>query len=547
MSIRITFPDGTAADYPRWTTAEEILASQPVVDPPIAALIDNEITSLSFKVDINSSIAPVTLHTREGMNLYRRSLCFLLALAARRLFPKRRLVIGHSLGKGYYYEFDGPAAAADLERLDGEMRGLVEADLPMERINLSYREALARFASGNQPDTVLLLQHRNEAKIPVVVCGDFMDIAHAPLVPRTGVLVAFELRAYPPGFILRYPPFAAPGGIIPFEDNPLLFAVYREYRTWGKILGLSCVGALNRKIETGNMGDFIDIAEALHEKKTAEIADRIQSRFSQAGVVLIAGPSSSGKTTFAKKLAIQLRVLGRQPLALSLDDYYLPRAEAPLDENGKPDFENLDSLNLRRLSEDLMTLIAGKAVETPLYDFQTGLPRPETRRLVPGEKAILILEGIHGLNDRLAAAVDPALKYKIYVSALTHLNLDDHNRIPTTDVRLLRRMVRDHRFRGYSALDTLRRWPDVRRGEDRNIFPFQNNADIAFNSSLDYELAVLKVYVEPLLKTIKPDTEEYAEARRLLAFLNNIIPFPPTRVPAKSILREFIGESEFTY
>ncbi len=551
MNTRITFPDDSISEFPRWTTVEEILESHGSYadPPPLAAYVNNEITSLSYKVDVTSVIRPVTLRSREGMNLYRRSLCYLLAVASTRVFPRRRLVIGHSLGKGYYYDYDGlpNVSDGDLEQLTAAMRRLVEEDRPIERINLSYAEAVAHFAEHNQPDAGLLLKNRNEAKIPVTVCDGYLDIAHAPLVPRTGVLAAFALKHYPPGFILRYPPLAAPEELAPFEDNPLLFSVYREYKHWGRILNINCVGSLNRKIEAGEIGEFIDIAETLHEMKLAKIADRIRGRFPGAGVVLVAGPSSSGKTTFSKKLTIQLKALGLNPVPLSLDNYYLPRDRTPTDEEGRPDFESLHALDLQRLNGDLSRLIRGEATETPLFDFTTGAPKPKGRIITPGAGAIFILEGIHGLNDNLADAVPPEGKFKIYVSALTQLNLDDHNRIPTTDVRLLRRLVRDSLFRNYGAYDTLTRWPSVRRGEDRNIFPFQNNADIAFNSSLDYELAVLKVYVEPLLKTIKPDVIEYAEARRLLAFLSNVIPYPPTRVPEKSILREFIGESGFSY
>ncbi|HEQ71266.1 MAG TPA: nucleoside kinase, partial [Spirochaetia bacterium] len=481
--------------------------------------------------------------------IYRRSLCFLLALASSRVFPDRRLVIGHSLGKGYYYEYDRQPPVTEAERaaLEEALHALVREDLPIERVNLAYAEAVDHFKRYNQPDTVLLLEHRNDAKIPVTLCGGYIDIFHGPLVPRTGVLTRFELITYPPGMILRYPPVETPTALEPFQDNPLLFSVYREHKHWGRILHINCIGLLNEKIKSREIREFIEVAEALHDKKIAETADQARKKLAAGGVILIAGPSSSGKTTFSKKLGIQLKVLGVTPVNLSLDDYYVSRLETPRDEDGNLDFENIDALDIDKLNQDLVALLSGEKTDTPIYDFKAGARKEQGRTLKLGPNSLLVIEGIHGLNDALTRAVPPERKFKVYVSALTQLNLDDHNRIPTTDVRLIRRMVRDNQFRGYTALDTFRMWPSVRRGEDRNIFPFQNNADTAFNSSLDYELAVLKVYSEPLLKTVKPDAAEYHEARRLLSFLTNVIPLPPLWIPPQSILREFIGESGFSY
>ena len=332
-----------------------------------------------------------------------------------------------------------------------------------------------------------------------------------------------------------------------FVENPVLFSIYREYKNWGKILRVGSVGRLDELIREGGIQDFVQVAEALQDKKIAEIADRINALRDQVRVVLIAGPSSSGKTTFSKKLMIQLRVVGRNPITISLDDYYKPHDRTPRDEEGKPDFESLDALDVELLNDTLVRLLRAEEVETPIFDFHAGARKPEGRKMRLPDRAILILEGIHGLNDALTPLVPRESKHKIYVSALTQLNLDDHNRIATTDNRLIRRIVRDSQFRGHSALQTLTMWPSVRRGEDRNIFPFQNGADSAFNSALDYELAVLKVYADPLLASVKPDAPEYQEARMLLSFLSNFAPLHPRWVPATSILREFIGESAFKY
>jgi uridine kinase len=394
---------------------------------------------------------------------------------------------------------------------------------------------------------VLLLKNRNDPKVPVYTCGQFMDLAHAPLLPHTGLLATFQILGHAPGFLLRYPPWNRPQALDVFEENPVLFSIYREYKDWGKILGVSCVGHLNDLIAERRVREFIQVAEALQDKKIAQIADRLNERRDVVRLVLVAGPSSSGKTTFAKKLAIQLRVLGRNPVLISQDDYFLPKELTPRDEEGNYDFEALEAIDISLLNEQLTRLFSGREVSMPRFDFHSSQRKTDAVPLKLPNRAVLILEGIHCLNDALTPAIPAGQKYKIYVSALTQLNLDDHNRISTTDNRLLRRLVRDHQFRGHSALNTLARWQSVRNGEDRNIFPFQNKVDSAFNSALDYELAVLKVYAEPLLKTVKPDQEQFHEALRLLSFIENFAPIPPGWVPDYSILREFIGESAFKY
>ena len=552
MDITVTFPSGRTRSVAAGTPAGEILADSEFArgpSPIVAVLANNALASLSYPIEINCRLLPVLLASREGANVYRRSLCFLAAIAAKQLFPERRLILGHSLGRGYLYYFDGlnVVPEQDLQRLRAAIRGLASRGIPIRRQVIAYDEAIRYFRDNNQPDTVLLLSNRNEPKVPVHFCGDSMDLAHAPLVPDTGLLSVFEIAGYPPGFLLRYPPWNRPEAVGEFEENPVLASIYREYKDWGKILGVSCVGHLNNLIAERQEREFIQVAEALHDKKIAMIADRVNERRDAVKLVLVAGPSSSGKTTFSKKLAIHLRVLGRNPVLVSQDDYFVPRDATPRDEEGNYDFEALEAIDVKLLNEQLLQLVAGGEVEVPRFDFHTGGRKPDGLRLrLPG-RAVIILEGIHCLNDQLTPEIPPETKYKIYVSALTQLNLDDHNRISTTDNRLLRRIVRDYQFRGRGAPGTLAMWQSVRNGEDRHIFPFQNKVDSAFNSALDYELAVLKVYAEPLLKMVKPEHPQFYEALRLLSFIGNFAPILPGWVPDYSILREFIGESAFKY
>ncbi len=517
--------------------------------PVVAALVNNELVSLSFKIEISSTLKLVSLASEAGMRIYRNSLTFLLSRTVSELFPERQLIVGHSLGHGYYFYFDGEMEVEKgaLEKINSRMHEIVQRDEPILRKVISYAEAVDSFRKSGNYSRVELLRFRNEAKIPVYESGGHREIGYQPLVPSTGLLKLFQIRAYNPGFLLRYPSSAEPDKISDFTDSPVLFQVFMEYKAWGKILNVNSTGKLNELIESRSMGDFIQVAEALHNKKIASIADGIAERRGTVKAVIIAGPSSSGKTTFTKKLAIQLKVLGFNPVIISLDDYFVSRAETPRDENGDYDFESIKAINIPLLNSNLLDLFDGREVEIPVFDFKEGKPKTEGHNLQLDNRSILLMEGIHGLNDELTAQVPNESKYKIYVSALTQLNLDDRNRIPTTDNRLLRRMVRDHQFRGHSALRTLHMWPSVRRGEDRNIFPYQNNADAAFNSALDYELAVLKNYAEPLLRTVKPYDPEYAEAIRLMTFLNNFVGIPDRQVPGDSILREFIGASSFKY
>ncbi len=551
-SVRVALPDGTEKEYPTGTRVAEVLEDTEYDSgrgPVMAVLANNELTSLYYRLDVNTKLEAVTMETREGQRVYRRSLCFLLAMAAQDISPHRHLVIGHSLGNGYYYRFDDelPITDEEVERLQKRMTEFVEQDLPVVRRLISYADALEYFEKHRMHDTALLLRHRNDAKIPVYTCGRTMDISHGPLVPSTGTLAYFELKKYPPGFILRFPRDNDPYRLGPFEASPILFSIYQEYKQWGKILNISSAGKLNELTVSNEIKDFIRVAEALQNKKIAEIADRIHDQRASARIILIAGPSSSGKTTFAKKLSIQLTVLGFKPVSIGLDDYFVPREQTPLDEDGNYDFEHLEAIDIKLLNEHLEALLDGQEIELPSFSFKTGSRSPSGHTIDLPERGVLIMEGIHGLNDRLTPRIARSNKFKVYVSALTQLNLDDHNRISTTDNRLIRRLVRDHQFRGHDALETLHMWPSVRRGENRNIFPFQDSADVAFNSALDYELGVLRNHALPLLDQVKPYHDAYHEAVRLLSFLENFTPIPEKYVPEESILREFVGESGFSY
>ncbi|GAB1483855.1 nucleoside kinase [Treponema sp.] len=549
--IEVRFEDGTMVRCPYGTRAgilSDHFGKLPCALVAIKA--NNEIVPIANRLEVNTLLKPVTLNTSDGAMIYRRSLSFLLALAARELYPEQSLYVGHSLGAGYYYSFadEHTLNENEIDSLTKRMQEIVAADLPISFHYLSYADAMEVFQKNKQHDTSLLLEQSSEAKVPVNECRGFVDLSISPLVPRTSLLSVFELRSYEGGFLLRYPAVGCEKKLSVFEDSPRIFSVYREYKKWGRIVGVNAVGNLNKMVLSREIRGFIQIAEAFQDKKLAEIADRIYEKRDSVKVVLIAGPSSSGKTTTAKRLAIQLKVLGLSPIAIGLDDYYVGKAKTPLNEKGEPDYECLEALDVPYLNEQLLALLRGEEVETPIFEFKQGARKEGVGRKVKmGRRSILIIEGIHGLNEGLTPDIARDKKFKLYVSALTQLNLDDHNRIPTSDNRLVRRMVRDYQFRGHDAIKTIRMWPDVQQGERRHIFPFQDGADAAFNSALDYELSVLKVYAEPLLRSIKPTMEEYAEATRLLAFIENFAPIPPQYVPAQSILREFIGESEFKY
>ncbi|MCL2180766.1 MAG: nucleoside kinase [Treponema sp.] len=512
--------------------------------------VNNEIRPLGTTLLMNAALEAVLVDSPDGVMIYRRTLSFVLAIAARSVYPDDGVYVGHSLGNSYYYTLlsGEKPKESDVEKLMNEMRNLVKQDLPITFNYLSYEEAVELFKKNNQTDTALLLEQRSTPRIKVNECNGYMDIYVQPLLDHTGLLDAFELMPYKDGFLLRFPGIGRKKTIDPFVDEPQIFNVYSDYKQWGKIVGVRVVGELNSKISSRTFRQYIRIAEAHQARKLAEIASRIVEKRDTIKMILIAGPSSSGKTTSAKRLEIELMVSGLKPIAVSLDDYYRGTAETPKDEKGEPDYECLEALDVPFLNEQLQVLYRGEEITLPVYEFKTGSRKNSGGKKIRLEKDnILILEGIHGLNDALTYSIGRSTKFKIYVSALTQLNLDDHNRIPTSDNRLLRRMVRDSQFRGMEASGTIKMWPKVQAGERKHIFPFQNSADAAFNSALDYELSVLKYYADPLLRAVKPGMIEYAEAVRLLSFLENFTPLPPQYVPGTSILREFIGDSEFKY
>ena len=549
-TLKITFPDGKTKDIPYGTSAGSLLKNYGAKKGKIlAVLINNKLYPLDKELRYNAEIEPVYANSREGTVVYRRSLCLLLAASAHKLFPGSRLLVGHSLGSGYYYtlETGKEISGEQIDALEKEMRNLIAQDKKIMSRFVSYEDALKLFEKSGLTETRRLMDFKCPPRVQINSIDDFSDLYFGPLVPSTGFLTAFSLMKYKEGFLLRFPKSTEPDVIPEFQDQPKLFEIYSRYKQWGSQLGVTSSASLNQLIIDRKIDDFIDITETLQEKCIAKIADQIAAR-KKVRVVLIAGPSSSGKTTTSKKLALELQAMGYRPKVISLDCYYAGHERTPKDENGNYDFECLEALDVPLLNQNLIDLFDGKEVVIPSYNFHDGTQFFEEKNkmsLAPND--ILIMEGIHGLNDKLTPLIPAEMKFKIYLSALTQLNLDDHNRISTSDNRLIRRIVRDYQFRGKSAAGTIAMWPSVRKGEELHIFPFQNNADAILNTALDYELSVLKVYAEPLLRCVKPTQKEYGEACTLLDFLTNFATIAPTAVPQRSIIREFIGGSAFKY
>ena len=522
---------------------------KPVLDtlpaPVMGIILNGELHELTYPVVMESFLEPVTMKDSDGMRIYRRSLTFLLETAFSGLFSGAELIIDHSISSGgYYCHVDGrpPLSRTELMALQAAMKNLVEADLPFERREMPISEAIAFFEQENYPDKVKLMRYRRKPYVTLYNIGDHIDYHHGYMVPSTGYLKWFALLPADGGFTLRFPRRGAPTTITPMEDYPKLLTTFRQYGEWLEKLGIDNVGALNDALKAGRSREVILVSEALHEQHISSIAQQIAAHHDQVRVILISGPTSSGKTTFARRLAVQMLALGLSPYALELDSFFVDRDKTPRDEDGNYDFEALEALDLEQLADHLTRLLRGDEVQLPRYDFKSGKQvSGDTVQLRSDQ--LIIMEGIHGLNPRLIPHSLAGQSFRIYASCLTQLNLDRHNRVSTTDTRLIRRIVRDSRERGYSAHQTIQRWESVRRGEERHIFPYQENADVMFNSALAYELSVLGPIAEPLLRQVPLGTPEYRETKRLLAFLEWFQPVDKELIPDNSILQEFVGGS----
>jgi len=543
--ITVQLAGGEKLSLPRGTRALEI---RPQGEPPaLGVKVNNALKDLNFELQQDCRIEFVDYRQEDGRRIYARSLVMVLVRAASEVFPGSAVTVQHSLGNGLYGDIRLGRALReqDVRLIEERMREIIAAGEPVHRRRLHRDQAVKLLTDSGQADKIELLQHRRSQEVDIYTCGWFHDYSYGPMVPDTGFLQTFRLRFYLPGYILELPLQSDPQVIPEYVEQGKLATVYFEADEWSRMLGVRNVVSLNRVLESRGAAELVRVAEAFHEKKIGWIADQIAAVIGRVRLVLIAGPSSSGKTTFARRLATQLRVNGIHPVPVHLDNYFVAREETPVDERGDYDFESLDAIDRPLFNDHLIKLIQGEEVELPYYNFKSGRREFRGEVLKLKESDLIVVEGIHGLNDKLTSAVPLGRKFKIYVSALTQLNLDDHNRIPTTDLRIIRRIVRDHRCRGNSARSTIAMWPSVRRGEEKNIFPFQENADVMFNSALVYELAVLKGVADPLLAEITPEFHEHSEARRLREFLSYFVSIDAENVPANSIIREFIGNSCF--
>ena len=520
-------------------------------NPYLAAYVNNKLKELTYNIYEPVSIRYIDITHFEGMRVYQRTLFFTLNKAVHDIFPGKTLKIKHAVSKGFYAEVEGieKFTDEDVDALKDRMDVLIRQDIPIVRERVLATEAMQLYSRMGFVDKIALLESCPHLYSTVYHLADMVGYMFGAMAVSTGYIHLFDLRRYFNGIYIAIPKRTNPSELESMVHQDKMFDVFNEYKNWVDIIDVSNIGLLNRKILDGNSSELIKIAEAFHEKKLASIADMILKEHSKRGVklVLISGPSSSGKTTFAKRLGIQLRIFGLKPVLISLDDYFVDRDKTPLDQNGEYDYESLYALDLDTFNDNLSTLFQGGTVDVPRYDFITGKREYHEKPLQLDERSVLVIEGIHGLNPELTKDLDDRLIFKIYISALTSISLDNLARISTTDNRLLRRIVRDYNTRGADATATLKRWPSVRAGEDKHIFPYQENSDVMFNSSLFYEISVLKPYVEPMLHEVPDIVPEYGEAQRLLKFLESFIPISPDEIPPTSILREFIGGSSFKY
>ena len=519
---------------------------------PVSAKVNNKVESLDFRVYYNKDVEFLDITTTSGMRTYVRSLCFILVRAVEELYPDGTVSLEYPVSKGYFcnLHIGRPVELDDVQRIKQKMHEIIEANLPFLRTEAHTDDVINLFLQRGMMDKVKLLKTSGQLYTCYYRLGDTVDYYYGSLVPSTGYIHLFDIVKYYDGLLLRIPSRENPGKLEEVIKQEKMLEVFQEYHRWNRIMGISTVGDFNVACNEGHATDLINLSEALQEKKISRIADEITNR-NQNGervkLVLISGPSSSGKTTFSKRLSIQLMANGLKPYPISLDDYFVDREKTPLDANGKHDFESLYALDLPFFESQLSDLLAGKEVELPRFNFTTGKREMTGNKLRIDDHMILILEGIHALNPALTPNIPAANKFKIYVSALTTIQLDYHNYIPTTDNRLLRRIIRDYKYRNYSAEETIARWGSVRAGEDKWIFPYQEYADAMFNSALLFELAVLKDYVEPILRKVPNNSPEYSEAHRLLRFLSYFVSVRDKELPPTSLLREFLGGSSFRY
>lgn len=548
--VELTLDDGRVVTGRRGAKLEEFTQviqgdHQPLI---VGLVLDGSLRELTFPLQHDGVASLITTADADGARIYRRSLVFLLEVAFKHCFPEGLLTIDHSVSSGGFHcqiqnvsDFD----QAELGRLSSTMQKLVDDDIPFVRESVPLQEAIDYFTAAGETDKVSLLKYRQRPDLVLYRANSVRDYHHGYMVPSSRYLKHFALNLVEGGFVLRFPRRHTPNIIEPLGKFPTLLKTFKDYGDWLNKLGIPSVGALNDAIQTGHIDEVILVSEALHEMQISQIADQIYNNREQVGVILIAGPSSSGKTTFSKRLSIQLVARGISPFALEMDNFFIDREKTPLLPDGHKDYESLRAMDLERLNHDVKALVAGQEVQLPHYNFISGMSEEgKVAKLNHGD--IVIVEGIHGLNPNLLQDIDPANTFRIYISCLTQLNLDRHNRISTTDTRMIRRIVRDARDRGYSASQTIARWESVRMGEKRHIFPFQENADVMFNSALVYEISTLKPLVEPLLRQVSFGSKEHIEAKRLLKFLEWFLPTTTEYVPDNSLLREFIGGSILT-
>jgi uridine kinase len=523
--VRAAYPD-------RWRTI-------------VGGVINGKLSELTTPITADCSVEPIDVSSRDGMRIYRRSLTFLLITAARELFPTATIEIDHSLPFGGYFCVvlgREPLTNEELQALQAHMREIVNANEAILKARIPLDEAKSIFERQGYDDKLRLLNYRTKDYLTVYTLRGLTDYFYGYMVPSTGYLRTFALTPLSNGFVLQFPRRAHPDQLEKADRPSKLAAVFQRHAEYMRVMEVEDVGSLNQAIESKRIREVIMVAEALHERRIAECARAIAQKRNEVRLILIAGPSSSGKTTFSKRLAVQLLAYGLRPIAIEMDNYFVDREKTPRDKNGEYDFEAFDTLDHVLFSQQLKELTDGRAVALPRYDFQLG-QRVTGPTIQISHDHIVIAEGIHALNPNLLPDMPPERVYRIYVSALTQLNIDHHNRVPTSDTRLMRRIVRDARDRGHAPRDTIRMWDKVRDGENRNIFPYQENADMMFNSALVYEQGALKLLAEPLLRQIRPGTPEYSEAERLLAALDWFLPAPAEFIPENSILREFIGGS----